>query len=58
MKGAVPGSLEPEHGSVVPRDLEDLPREEAEGQDGAVLVVLQVAVRRTSSKNKSRSKYS
>ena len=36
---------EPEHGPVVARDLEDLPGEEAEAEDGSVLVIVQVAVR-------------
>ena len=48
MEGAVPGRLEAEHGPVVAGHLEDLAREEAEGEDGAVLVILQLTVRRTS----------
>ena len=44
MQRAVPGRLEAEHGPVVAGDLEDLAREEAEGEDGAVLVVVDHAV--------------
>ena len=48
MKGAVPGSLESEHGPVIPRNLEDLSGEEAEGEDGAVFVIINHRVGRCS----------
>ena len=45
MQRTVPGRLEPEHGPVVSRYLQDLPGEQTQRQDGPVLVVINHAVR-------------